>query len=312
MMSPLPDHRTTRSLAHQDSKLANQETAPLPPVLTGPRRTARLTIPLQAPPGHSMSPTSSAKLPLIIPAATKRARTATLAPAQPHRRSAMMLPGVLLSMTVILILGMVFVVPLSNGQQPHSVAQNISDWLSTSPLNSINPLQHIEPPTPTAALATGEGSCGGSNLWQTCATYITASGLMGTGKMQRPILGAVISQPFGHPEFQTWCGCWKPHTGIDLAAPYGTPLMAADSGQVIWTGWDISGLGWAVKINHGHYIATVYGHMQRFIVKVGMNVTRGQVIGYEGSTGASTGPHVHFMVVVNNIWLNPINYVALP
>jgi murein DD-endopeptidase MepM/ murein hydrolase activator NlpD len=135
---------------------------------------------------------------------------------------------------------------------------------------------------------------------------------MGTGQMQRPLQGAIITQVFGHPEYQSWCGCWKPHTGIDLASPYGTPVMAADSGQVIWTGWDISGLGWAVKINHGHYIATVYGHLARFIVNVGQNVMKGQVIGYEGSTGASTGPHVHFMVIVNNIWVDPTLYVQLP
>ena len=52
--------------------------------------------------------------------------------------------------------------------------------------------------------------------------------------------------------------------------------------------------------------------MQRFIVKVGENVTKGDVIGYEGSTGASTGPHVHFMVLYNNMWVNPLNYVQLP
>ena len=130
--------------------------------------------------------------------------------------------------------------------------------------------------------------------------------------MQRPILGAVITQYFGHSEYQLWCGCWRPHTGIDLAAPYGTPIMAADTGQVIWVGWDWSGLGWAVKINHGNYIATIYGHMDHYIVRVGQNVTKGQVIGYEGSTGASTGPHVHFMVLVHNVWVNPLLYVQLP
>jgi len=130
--------------------------------------------------------------------------------------------------------------------------------------------------------------------------------------MQRPLKGAVITQPFGHMEYQWWCGCWKPHTGIDLAAPYGSPILAADSGQVIWTGWDWSGLGWAVKINHGHYIATIYGHLARFIVKTGQNVMKGDVIGYEGSTGASTGPHLHFMVLKNNIWFDPTLYMALP
>jgi murein DD-endopeptidase MepM/ murein hydrolase activator NlpD len=67
-----------------------------------------------------------------------------------------------------------------------------------------------------------------------------------------------------------------------------------------------------VKINHGHSIATIYGHLARFIVTVGQNVTKGQVIAYEGSTGASTGPHVHFMVMVNNIWVDPALYMALP
>lgn len=60
------------------------------------------------------------------------------------------------------------------------------------------------------------------------------------------------------------------------------------------------------------YTATIYGHLQRFIVSIGQNVTKGQIIGYEGSTGASTGPHVHFMVLYNNVWVNPADYVQLP
>ena len=100
--------------------------------------------------------------------------------------------------------------------------------------------------------------------------------------------------------------------GIDLAGAYGSPIMAADTGEVIWTGWDWSGLGWAVKISHGDFIATIYGHMARYIVKVGQYMTKGQTIGYEGSTGASTGPHVHFMVLINNVWVNPQDYVQLP
>jgi murein DD-endopeptidase MepM/ murein hydrolase activator NlpD len=220
---------------------------------------------------------------------------------------------VLLGSFLVVILASLFVVPLDNGQRSHTFAQTISNLVAPGQLNSINPLQHSAPPTPTTPLQMmNEGYCGGNDIWGTCATYNTQSGVMGTGHMQHPINGAIITQVFAHPEYQLWCGCWKPHTGIDLAAPYGSPIMAADSGQVIWTGWDWSGLGWAVKINHGNYIATIYGHMERFIVKVGQNVTKGQVIGYEGSTGASTGPHVHFMVLVNNIWVNPTLYVQLP
>ena len=275
-----------------------------------PSQTANL--PVLPQPGQFTTPSTGAKLPIIIPASTKRQRTEPLAPPRRQKRR-FILPGVLLGSFLVVILASLFVVPLDNGQQSHTFAQTISNLVAPGQLNSINPLQHSAPPTPTTPLQMmNEGYCGGNDIWGTCATYNTQSGVMGTGHMQHPINGAIITQVFAHPEYQLWCGCWKPHTGIDLAAPYGSPIMAADSGQVIWTGWDWSGLGWAVKINHGNYIATIYGHMERFIVKVGQNVTKGQVIGYEGSTGASTGPHVHFMVLVNNIWVNPTLYVQLP
>ncbi len=244
-----------------------------------------------------------------IPAARKRPRTEKL-PQRPHHSSRVML-GVFIGSVIVILLAVVFVIPLNNGQYSFGLAQTFNSWFTGHEPGIINAAQQYTS-IPTPATMTGEGYCGGTDIWGTCATWITASSVMGTGQMQRPISGAVITQPFAHPEYQFWCGCWKPHTGIDLAAPFGTPIMAADSGQVIWTGWDWSGLGWAVKINHGHYIATIYGHMERFIVHVGENVTKGQVIGYEGSTGASTGPHVHFMVMVNNTWVNPQLYIQLP
>lgn len=253
---------------------------------------------------------TSAKLPVVIPASAKRKRTEPLEHSS-RRRRRFALPTVLLGSIAVIILASLFVVPLDNDHQSHGFVQIIGNLISTGQLGAINPSQQAVLPTPTAPQL-HEGYCGGTDIWGTCATYDTSSGVMGTGQMQRPINGAVITQVFGHPEYQLWCGCWRPHTGIDLAAPYGTPIMAADSGQVIWTGWDWSGLGWAVKINHGNYIATIYGHMERFIVKIGQNVTKGQVIGYEGSTGASTGPHLHFMVLVNNNWVDPTLYVRLP
>ena len=285
-------------------------TQPLTSGSEWPSQTANLPVPPQ--PGQFTTPSTSTKHPIVIPASAKRHRAAPLAPPRWQKRR-FILPGILIGSFLIVILASIFVVPLDNGQQSHIFAQTISNLIAPGQLNSINPLQHSAPPTPTTPSQTmNEGYCGGSDIWGTCATYDTESGVMGTGQMQRPINGAVITQAFAHLEYQLWCGCWKPHTGIDLAAPYGSPLMAADSGQVIWTGWDWSGLGWAVKINHGNYIATIYGHMERFIVKVGQNVMQGQVIGYEGSTGASTGPHLHFMVLVNNIWVNPTLYVQLP
>jgi hypothetical protein len=253
------------------------------------------------------TPNAADKSPAVLPGQRGRLN---------QQHNPIVLSGILIGSIVVFILATLFVVPSHvvpspKEQHSQSLAQSVNDWFKGNPI-IINLAEHVDPPTPTPALRTIEGYCGGSDIWGTCATAITASHVMGTGHMQRPIRGAIITQVFGHPEYQAWCGCWKPHTGIDLAAPYGTPVMAADSGQVIWTGWDWSGLGWAVKINHGHYIATIYGHLQRFIVSTGQNVTKGQIIAYEGSTGASTGPHVHFMVLYNNIWVNPADYVQLP
>ena len=293
---PMDQQRITRPLSDSENLLSESPTATLPQVRKS------LTTPL--PPTKPL---------IIIPAGRKRPKTDALHN-RSHRRSPLALAGVVFGSIVIVLIVGVFVIPLDNssGQNSQTLAQAVNNWITSSNSGSINPAQQMDLPTPTPALLTNEGSCGGTDIWGTCATAITASGVMGTGQMQHPIVGATITQPFAHPEYQQWCGCWKPHTGIDLAAPYGTPVMAADSGQVIWTGWDWSGLGWAVKINHGHYIATIYGHLARFIVSVGQNVTKGQTIAYEGSTGASTGPHVHFMVLVNNIWVNPISYVSLP
>jgi hypothetical protein len=256
---------------------------------------------------------TTTRLPTVIPATKKRPRISK-ATRPLYRRRPMVLMSVMLCSLAILMTVFLFVTPLDDNGQYQTIVQTISNFISTGSLNSFAPSQQVSSaiPAPIPTFTGGAEYCNGANLWETCATEVTRSGVMGTGQMQRPLQGAVITQVFAHPEYQLWCGCWKPHTGIDLAAPYGTPIMAADSGQVIWTGWDISGLGWAVKINHGNYIATVYGHLVRFIVNVGQNVTKGQVIGYEGSTGASTGPHLHFMVVVNNVWVDPTLYVQLP
>jgi murein DD-endopeptidase MepM/ murein hydrolase activator NlpD len=83
------------------------------------------------------------------------------------------------------------------------------------------------------------------------------------------------------------------HTGIDFGAPYGAPIVASANGQVASAGWD-GGYGKAVRINHGAGLTTLYGHMSRVAVAPGQAVAAGQVIGYIGSTGLSTGPHLHY------------------
>ncbi len=295
-MSFSPEPRVTSPLTGGNSS----------PKTTNPLPTATSTAPL--PP-----PNTSIKLPIVIPASNRRVRTDPL-PVVPAPRRRIVLPGVLVGGLLIITLASIFVVPLGNSQHTATIAQAIRGLFSISQSNAIGTSQQVITSSDNQISSgdTQQGACRGTDIWSTCATYTIASGIQATGQMQHPIAGAVITQVFGHPEYQLWCGCWKPHTGIDLAAPYGTPIMAADTGQVIWVGWDWSGLGWAVKINHGNYIATIYGHMDHFIVKVGQNVKKGQIIGYEGSTGASTGPHVHFMVLLHNVWVNPQLYVQLP
>ncbi|MGH2518136.1 MAG: LysM peptidoglycan-binding domain-containing M23 family metallopeptidase, partial [Ktedonobacterales bacterium] len=98
------------------------------------------------------------------------------------------------------------------------------------------------------------------------------------------------------------------HNGIDLSTYAGNPIHAAQAGEVIWAGWDVGGLGWSIKINNCNGISTVYGHMEKLLVGVHSFVGPGATIGLEGSTGWSTGPHLHFMVEVNNVPVDPFAY----
>ena len=98
------------------------------------------------------------------------------------------------------------------------------------------------------------------------------------------------------------------HTGIDIAAPYGKPISCADSGEVIYSGW-WDGYGKAVVIDHGRGYTTVYGHMSRIYAQVGQTVTKGETIGLVGSTGFSTGPHLHFEIRVNGKPVDPMPYL---
>jgi murein DD-endopeptidase MepM/ murein hydrolase activator NlpD len=99
------------------------------------------------------------------------------------------------------------------------------------------------------------------------------------------------------------------HNGLDVANSFGTAISAADGGVVTWAGWRNDGLGIAVFIDHGGGLQTWYGHFASVAVAPGQRVSRGQYLGAMGSTGRSTGPHLHFMVLVNNGYRNPLNYL---
>jgi murein DD-endopeptidase MepM/ murein hydrolase activator NlpD len=98
------------------------------------------------------------------------------------------------------------------------------------------------------------------------------------------------------------------HEGIDIAVPSGTPVVASASGTVITAGW-LGGYGNLVVIDHGNGLATAYGHNSSLAVGGGQQVAQGQVIAYSGSTGHSTGPHVHFEVRVNGTPVDPLGYL---
>ncbi len=98
------------------------------------------------------------------------------------------------------------------------------------------------------------------------------------------------------------------HTGLDIAAAYGTPIIATGDGKVVFAGWRGS-YGRAVVIEHGYGFSTMYGHTQKIVVKVGDRVTKGQTIAYVGSSGRSTGPHLHYEVWVYDKPVNPRSFV---
>ncbi len=132
------------------------------------------------------------------------------------------------------------------------------------------------------------------------------------GKYQFPCPGYTrISSEFGlrkHPILKQS----RSHKGLDMAAPTGTKIYAANGGTVIKSGYNSGGYGNYVVIDHGGGQATLYGHMSQRKVESGQQVERGQLVGLVGSTGLSTGPHLHFEVIINGSPVNPRQYINVP
>jgi murein DD-endopeptidase MepM/ murein hydrolase activator NlpD len=121
-----------------------------------------------------------------------------------------------------------------------------------------------------------------------------------------PIEGRVASS-FGERE-DPFNGEGAFHSGIDIDAPYGTAVRAAGDGDIVNAGRE-SGYGREIQINHGHGITTLYGHLSSIAVLPGQHVTRGEIIGYVGDSGRSTGPHLHYEVRVRDVPVNPHKYL---
>jgi murein DD-endopeptidase MepM/ murein hydrolase activator NlpD len=139
---------------------------------------------------------------------------------------------------------------------------------------------------------------GKSTIW------VNADGVGGedSSRMGLPVNGRVTSG-YG-TRFHPILGYARFHKGLDLAAAWGTPIVAAADGRVVSAGWH-GGYGQQIQIAHADGMATTYGHMSRMAARAGEMVRKGQVIGYVGSTGLSTGPHLHFEVMHNGRPINP-------
>ena len=155
-----------------------------------------------------------------------------------------------------------------------------------------------------APIESSSGGGGGSISYE----YTEYTG----GTLGYPLDYLSVSSEFGYRGSFYAGGAYTPalHTGIDFQAPTGTPIYAVESGICSnQTGYGFGGYGNAVFIYHGAGISTVYGHMSSLVVSAGDYVAKGQLIGYVGSTGWSTGPHLHLEVRVNGEPVNPRNYL---
>lgn len=123
-----------------------------------------------------------------------------------------------------------------------------------------------------------------------------------------PVSGYTLTSPFGmrmHPVL----GYERMHNGIDMACAQGTPIYATRGGTVTTASYQEGGAGYYVSINHLDGFASIYMHMTNFVVSAGQSVSQGQLIGYVGSTGVSTGPHLHFGISYAGSYVNPLAYI---
>ena len=129
--------------------------------------------------------------------------------------------------------------------------------------------------------------------------------------LRYPVEFTEISSGFSLERFHPIRREWRPHWGVDLAAPSGTPVRAAASGVVSESGWE-TGLGRTVRLDHTGGVVSTYGHLSEIApaVVAGASVERGQVIGYVGSSGLSTGPHLHYELTREGVHVDPLEFTC--
>ena len=189
-------------------------------------------------------------------------------------------------------------VVLQKAQNDRATAMQAIEELNASSAQVSAMLKERQAARAAAAAAAAVQSSGGqgaSDNW-----------VQGTGQLGWPVSGEITS-PYGYRVHPIW-GTTIYHSGIDIGVDEGTPVHAADGGVVVWSGW-MGGYGYAVVIDHGNGLSTLYGHNSELAVDEGQSVAKGQVISYAGSTGNSTGPHVHFEVRANGDPVDPMGYL---
>lgn len=125
-----------------------------------------------------------------------------------------------------------------------------------------------------------------------------------------PCSYSAVTSPFGY-RWHPISGVWKMHNGVDLAGSQGTPIYATRSGYVTVAAYQAGGAGNYVALSHGDGYGSIYMHMTHYIVSAGEYVSAGQVIGYMGTTGGSTGVHLHFGISYNGVYVNPADYISI-
>jgi murein DD-endopeptidase MepM/ murein hydrolase activator NlpD len=181
------------------------------------------------------------------------------------------------------------------------------DDIFTSPLNGLQPNANLiagtkivipggVKPFKARVVETASTKSGNAGTYAYTAPAPAYSGA--TGNFLWPAAASYVSQGF-----------WWGHRALDIAASVGVPIYASDSGCVSYAGWSNVGYGYMVLINHGNGFQTLYAHMSQYYVDAGQCVNRGAVIGAMGSTGNSTGPHLHFEIRVNGAPDNPYYYL---
>ena len=166
--------------------------------------------------------------------------------------------------------------------------------------DAINGLYELRDSALTGATAAGLGM--GMNRRASLSDWVAAT----TAPTLWPVMGP-ITGPFG-ARIDPFNGEGAFHSGVDISSPYGQPIMAPADGVVTYAAF-YSGYGRLIEIDHGNGITTRYGHLSGFAITDGQSVRKGQVIGYVGMSGRSTGAHLHYEVRIHDIPVNPHKYL---